>query len=71
MTENLLLSNNPDAFRKKNLDNLAFLREYVANDFGLRYDNKDYQRMRDTLYYRNVCDLIKGVRAGSPSLWMK
>lgn len=59
----MLLANDQSQFRAKNTDNLAFLREYVASDFGLRYDNKNYQSMRDTLYYRNVCDLIKAVSA--------
>lgn len=57
-----MLNNNTDAFRLSILDDLSFLNSYITEDFTLTYDKKDYQSTKDTLYFKNVCDLISSVR---------
>lgn len=63
-----MLNNNSDTYRKSLVDDLLFLKDYISQDYTLQYSNKDYQATKDTLYYRNVCDLIKDVFSVNQSL---
>jgi hypothetical protein len=60
--QNLLIkADNQDKYRQVLVANLAMMKDYISKDTNLLYEGKDFQKMKDTLYFRNVCDLIKSV----------
>ncbi len=41
---------------------LPILRDYVTMSLSLNYNDQEFQTMKESLYYRDVCTILQDVR---------
>jgi hypothetical protein len=56
-----MINNKSEDVRLKLHDNLSSLKSYVDMSTVLNYDGSSYVQLKDSIYYKNICLLLKSV----------
>lgn len=56
-----MINNKSEDVRLKLHDNLSSLKSYVDMSTVLKYDGSSYVQLKDSIYYKNICLLLKSV----------
>lgn len=56
-----MINNKSEASRLKLHDNLSSLKSYVDMSTVLMYDGSSYAQLKDSIYYKNICLLLRSV----------